>query len=340
MPVFPALREPRRALLPLRPRALEHLCRRVELRLLRVERCLAVVQLRFRLRQAFVGCRLLPVQLRPARFVGRLPVGELLLAFLEGGRGVVQLRLRVGQLRVGVGLPALVVGARVVQLCLGIGTQAVRARLLARRRQGLDGLLGGIDAGVVGFARCLLRRSARHGQKRLGVGKVVREVAFGHVEDLLDGPAAQRGGAQAGRGGVVRRSHQAHHAVSARRQHVVHVQRSLAERHHVAHLHRRAHDHVAQDHAFTQGARAAPLQKHGSVQDRLVLRHGVHAVARIARQRRLGQRVDAHGKLLALDGGHSVGFVGSHHALDAVRGAQRLQIIVGEPQGGKHAHVQ
>ena len=278
-------------------------------------------------------------QLRNPALVGRLAVGQVLLAAGDGRCRLVQPALGLVQLRLGVGLLALVFGAAVVELFLGIGLQPVDARLLALGSDGLDAVHDLGNALVVGIARSVLSGGAAHGDERFGVGQIVVEVAFRHVQVLLDGAGAERGGSHARRGGVVRGAHVAHHGVRARGQRLVHVPDALRDDDGVPDARRAVHHEVGRQHAFPLVFRPGSLHEDGPVQIAGILGKRMDAVGGVAVPRSIGQRMHARCVLLARDRGHDVGLVGAHDGLDALHLAQGREVAVGEAERRDDADV-
>ena len=311
----------------------------LERRALCVELRLAVGDLLLGVGHLLLGARLLLREFRHAAVVGGLAVGELLLARGDGDGRIVELALRVVKLRKSVGLLALVVGALLVELLLGVGLQRVDACLLALGSERFDAIHDLGHAPVVRIARRGFGRGAAHGQERLGVRQVGREVACGHVHVLLDGARSERGVPHAGRGGVIRGVHEADDGVRAGCERVVHVLRALGDGHRVADAHGVVHHEVGGQHAFALGLRPRALGEDGAVQVVGVVGVRMHAVGGVARARGIGQRVHARGVLLTSDGGHDVGLARRHDRLDAFHAAQGRDVGVGEAERRDDADV-
>ena len=306
LPIAPRRREGVGALLPLSPGRLELPCRIVQLRALRVELRLPFGYLPLGIVQLRLSARTPARQLGRAAVVGRLAVGQLLLACGDRRGGIVELALRIVQLR------------------LRVGPLALRHFVYEP---------------LVGVARRAFVRRPAHREVRLGIGKIGREVALGHVHILLDGARTQRGLAHARRRCVVRSVHKARHRVRARDEGLVHVLHALGDGQRVADGDGVVLHEVGRQHALPRLLRPRTPDEEGTVQIVGVVGTRMHAVGGVARARRIGQRMHARGVLFAVDRGHDVGLARGHHSLDSLDVAQRRDVVVGEAEGRKHADV-
>ena len=339
LPIAPRRREGVGALLPLSPGRLELPCGIVQLRALRVELRLPFGYLPFGIVQLRLSARTPARQLGRAAVVGRLAVGQPLLACGDRRGGIVELALRIVQLRLRVGPLALVVGTLLVELLLRIGLQLIDTCLLALGRKRLDAIRHFVYEPLVGVARRAFVRHPAHREVRLGIGKIGREVALGHVHILLDGARTQRGLAHARRRCVVRSVHKARHRVRARDEGLVHVLHALGDGQRVADGDGVVLHEVGRQHALPRLLRPRAPDEEGTVQIVGVVGTRMHAVGGVARARRIGQRMHARGVLFAVDRGHDVGLARGHHSLDSLDVAQRRDVVVGEAEGRKHADV-
>ena len=168
---------------------------------------LCAVYLGLSLRQGRIGLLLLRLKLRASRLVLSLPITQLCLALcyagarrfqigcstIELGFRAIELRLAIGKLGLGVGLLLFVFRTLLIELGLCLRAQIIQTRSLDVIGNRIYASGHCIDFLLIGIARPALITCALHGDKRLGVGVVVRKGAIGNIGEARQFATAQRG---------------------------------------------------------------------------------------------------------------------------------------------------
>ena len=168
---------------------------------------LRVVYLGLSLRKSRIRLLFLRLKLRASRLVLSLAITQLCLALryasarrFQIGRSTIELSLRAIELRLAIGKPGLGVGllafvfrTLLVKLGLCLRAQIIQTRSLDVIGNRIDASGHRIDLLLIRITRPALITCALHGDKRLGIGIIVRKGAIGNIRKARQLATAQRG---------------------------------------------------------------------------------------------------------------------------------------------------